>query len=237
MNNASAAASTLFLGHNGDWWDFWLLISVLVVAPLAAAAIGGATAGSIISHKREAEAAALALARNQSETDGKVADAKMAGIGAGLVASDAQAKLKNAEARITEGEAKIADANARVAEANLRTEQLRAQLMPRRVDLAAFKKALAGQPSAPVEILFDVDSSDAMPFAVELFGSLRNNNWPAPKSKMEMKTASTAQQLSMANQRFILRPLQFHAKRHANLSVPCPGRLWRDVSGFPAPGA
>jgi hypothetical protein len=42
INSANAAASTLFLGHNGEWWDFWLIASV-VFAALAAIAIGIAT--------------------------------------------------------------------------------------------------------------------------------------------------------------------------------------------------
>ena len=25
MNANEAVASTLFLGHNGDWWDWWML--------------------------------------------------------------------------------------------------------------------------------------------------------------------------------------------------------------------
>jgi hypothetical protein len=29
INSANAAASTLFLGHNGEWWDFWLIARTL----------------------------------------------------------------------------------------------------------------------------------------------------------------------------------------------------------------
>jgi len=71
INSASAAASTLFLGQSGESWDFWLIISV-VFAALAAAAIGAATAGSIIAHKREALDAETRLERFKLETAGNV---------------------------------------------------------------------------------------------------------------------------------------------------------------------
>jgi hypothetical protein len=60
IDGANAAASTLFLGHNGEWWDFWLIISV-VFAALAAIAIGITTTGSLVSLKREASAAEATL--------------------------------------------------------------------------------------------------------------------------------------------------------------------------------
>lgn len=37
IDNANAAASTLFLGHNGDWCDFWLIVSLVAVAIAAIA--------------------------------------------------------------------------------------------------------------------------------------------------------------------------------------------------------
>lgn len=55
--STAATNSTLFLGHDGEFWDFWLIVSV-VIAAMAATAIGVVTAGSVISHKREAAAAA-----------------------------------------------------------------------------------------------------------------------------------------------------------------------------------
>ena len=80
MNRATAVASTLFLGQSGESWDFWLIISV-VFAALAAAAIGAATAGSIIAHKREASDAETRLerfkletARNVSKTSERIAN-------------------------------------------------------------------------------------------------------------------------------------------------------------------
>jgi hypothetical protein len=63
--NANAAASTLFLGHNGEWWDSWLIVSGIAAA-LAAAAIAVTAAGSIISHKREARSAEKALEQERS---------------------------------------------------------------------------------------------------------------------------------------------------------------------------
>jgi hypothetical protein len=74
ITSANAAASTLFLGHNGEWWDFWLIAS-LVFAAFAAMAIGITTTGSIVSHKREASAAEEVLDRFKLQTESKIADA------------------------------------------------------------------------------------------------------------------------------------------------------------------
>jgi len=74
ISNANAAASTLFLGHNGESWDFWLIVSVIVAAAVATA-IGVTTAGSIIAHKREAAAAEEAFSRYRLETDKQIAEA------------------------------------------------------------------------------------------------------------------------------------------------------------------
>lgn len=74
ISNANAAASTLFLGHSGEWWDFWLIISVIAAAFIATA-IGVTTAGSIISHKGEAAAAEGAFNRYKLSTEQKISDA------------------------------------------------------------------------------------------------------------------------------------------------------------------
>jgi hypothetical protein len=74
IDNATAAASTLFLGHNGEWWDFWLIISVIAAA-MAATAIGVTTLGSIVSHKREVISAEDALERYKLETGKKISEA------------------------------------------------------------------------------------------------------------------------------------------------------------------
>jgi len=74
ISNANAAASTLFLGQNGEWWDFWLIVSVIAAA-FVATAIGVTTAGSIISHKRESVAAKEALDRYKLDTGKTIAEA------------------------------------------------------------------------------------------------------------------------------------------------------------------
>ena len=73
ISSANAAVSTFFLGHNGEWWDFWLIVAVIFAA-LSAGAIGIATAGSIVSHKRKALAAEVALEHFKLETEGKISD-------------------------------------------------------------------------------------------------------------------------------------------------------------------
>lgn len=73
MSNANAAASTPFLGHDGEWWDFWLIISVAIAAS-AAIAIGITTTGSIVSHKRETAAAGQELERYKTDASKKTAE-------------------------------------------------------------------------------------------------------------------------------------------------------------------
>ena len=90
--SASAATSTLFLGQSGEWWDFWLIAS-LVAAAIVAGAVGITTAGSIISHKREAAAAEESLAAYKLTVDGRVADSKKEGIEAGKTAGDALVRV------------------------------------------------------------------------------------------------------------------------------------------------
>jgi hypothetical protein len=75
IDSANAAASTLFLGQNGEWWDFWLIVSLILVA-LAAIATGVTTTGSIVSHKREAVGAEVALERFKLETKKKISEAE-----------------------------------------------------------------------------------------------------------------------------------------------------------------
>jgi hypothetical protein len=74
IDSANAAASSLFLGQNGEWWDFWLIVSVIVAAS-AAIAIGITTAGSIVSHKREATSAEVALELFKLQTERKISEA------------------------------------------------------------------------------------------------------------------------------------------------------------------
>ncbi|WP_315801165.1 hypothetical protein [Bradyrhizobium sp. SZCCHNS3002] len=97
INSTNAATSTLFLGHNGEWWDFWLIISVIAAA-VAAAAIGVSTAGSIISHKREAASAEEALERYKLGTREQIAEAN---------ARQKEAELKLAQLRKLAGPREI----------------------------------------------------------------------------------------------------------------------------------
>ena len=89
IDSANAAASTLFLGHNGDWWDSWMIVSLIAVA-LAAIAAGVTTAGSIVSHKREAVAAEIALDRFKIETDERISES-------GARAAEANARAEEAK--------------------------------------------------------------------------------------------------------------------------------------------
>jgi hypothetical protein len=83
INNANAAASTLFLGQNGEFWDFWLIIAGICVA-VAATAVGVTTAGSIVAHKREAAASEEALDRYKLGTSKEIAEANARAVEASL---------------------------------------------------------------------------------------------------------------------------------------------------------
>jgi hypothetical protein len=93
IDSANTAASTLFFGHNGEWWDFWLIVSV-VIAALAAVAIGIFTTGSIVSHKREALAADAALDRFKLETEARISDSNARALEAQLALEKYKAPRK-----------------------------------------------------------------------------------------------------------------------------------------------
>jgi hypothetical protein len=97
INSANAAASTLFLGQTGEWWDFWLIVSV-VIAALAAIAIGITTTGSIVSHKRETAVAEDILERYKLETEGKISDSTARAAEANARALEAQVSLEKFKA-------------------------------------------------------------------------------------------------------------------------------------------
>jgi hypothetical protein len=133
MNATEAAVSTLLLGHDGEWWDGWMLVS-LGIAAVVAAFVVAFTTGSVKVHKREAAAASAALERYKLETTGKVAEAASAGIAAGEKAGHAQSDVDAAKIELAKQEtltaratAEAAKATERAAEANLKTENLRKQ--------------------------------------------------------------------------------------------------------------
>jgi hypothetical protein len=106
MNATDVITSTsLVLGHDGDWWDIWMLGSLIVVG-LAALAAAAFTTGSVLVHKREAAAASAALDRYKLDTAGKVAEATTAGISAGEKAG--AASLEAARANVRAAEAALA---------------------------------------------------------------------------------------------------------------------------------
>ena len=61
--------------------------------------------------------------------------------------------------------------------AELELERLKKQVGPRRLDREAFLKALAGQPKAPVQILYLRDDADSLEFAQEIENQLRRAGW------------------------------------------------------------
>ena len=150
MESANAAASTLFLGHNGEWWDFCLILSVIVAA-LAALAVGITTAGSLVSHKREAIAAEKALDRYKLETGKQISAANAA------------------------GDAAKADA----AKARLEQEKLKAQLAWRTIPPNVASKLLEALKSNPGSVNFRYVDGDpeTLYLAVQLSEILSKAGW------------------------------------------------------------
>jgi hypothetical protein len=157
ISNANAAASTLFLGHNGEWWDFWLIISVIAAA-FVATAIGVTTAGSIISHKREARSAELTV-------DAKVADAKKEGIEAGKTAGDALVKAATLEKE--------------AANIRLEAEKLKAQIAWREIKPEIAQKLeseLAKNPGS-VNLRYTDGDPEALMLAIQFSNILNKAHW------------------------------------------------------------
>jgi hypothetical protein len=157
MNATDVATSTaLLLGQDGDWWDFWMMASLIFVA---VGAIAGAafTTGSVLVHKREAAAASAALERYKLETAGKVAEATSAGIAAGEQAGHAQADVDAAKVE-------LAKQLTLTANAQLETERLKQQLAWRTISAeqeAKFTAAIVGLPPPELKVTMTTLAGDA----------------------------------------------------------------------------
>jgi hypothetical protein len=152
----TAVATALLLGHTGDWWDFWMILS-LAFGALATAAVVVFTLGSVLVHKREARAASIELERYKTETAGKVADATAAGISAGEKAARAQSDIDAAKLELAKQEALTANAR-------LETERLRKQLSWRTISTeqqARFVASISGRPPPGIQFTVSSISGDA----------------------------------------------------------------------------
>jgi hypothetical protein len=180
-NGTSSAISALFWGHSGDFWDACLIWSV-VLAAVAAGAIGVSTVGSIRAHKLEADNARHELDAFKTKTVGDVAEAGRAGIEAGeraghaqTVADDAQVKLKDAEATIAEATARAAEAGRAAAESNLEAQKLKQQMAWREITPAQAQiliRMLAGL-STKVEISWRMGDAEAEAYGERLEAILK----------------------------------------------------------------
>lgn len=165
----------MIFAHDLKFWKAvadTILICGLGVAGVAAVIVGVSTWlsmrwGDEISGFNERTLAAYKLT-----VEGKVADAKTAGIAAGEKAGVAQAAADDAHVKLKQAEAQIADANARAAEANLKTEaerverlKLEAQIAPRRISeadcriIAAALAPLAGRKIAVASYAQDTEGT------------------------------------------------------------------------------
>jgi hypothetical protein len=181
----TAASTTLLLGHSGDWWDFWMIVSVVLVA-LSAAVAAMFTTGSVMVHKREAISASNALEQYKQETAGKVADATTAGIAAGEKAGHAQTDIDAAKVE-------LAKQKTLTANAQLETEHLKQQLAWRTISAeqeAKFIAAISGSPPPGLKISMMAVAGDAegARYAEDITTLLRKVGLSVPPSGVGMFT-------------------------------------------------
>lgn len=163
------AASVLILGMNGETWDRALIWS-LIAAAIAAVFVGLTTAGSIITHKREAEAAEASLERYKETVAGKVAEAKSEGIRAGETAG-------NALERAGRLEKEAADARERAADFELQLAKIKA---PRSLDdaqVVAIKAACAQFPGTKFDMAITSGDPEAEQFELVIENTLKAAGW------------------------------------------------------------
>lgn len=119
IESASKAVPVLIFGLTSSTWDKALIAS-LIVAAIAAVAVGFTTAASIIAHQQETIASDESLDRYKEFAAGKIAEAHTAGIEAGKEAGNALVKAGDANME-------AARAHQRAAETELALEQERVQ--------------------------------------------------------------------------------------------------------------
>jgi hypothetical protein len=119
INNADKAAPVLIFGLTSSAWDKTLIAS-LIIAAIAAIAVGFSTAASIIAHQQETLASEASLDRYKEEAAGRIAEARTAGIEAGKEAGNALLKAGEANKE-------AARAHQRAVETELALEQERVQ--------------------------------------------------------------------------------------------------------------
>jgi hypothetical protein len=153
----------------------------LALAALVALLVAGATAGAVMSARREEAAANRDLERYKSTVAGQVADAKKAGIEAGEKAGNADLKAAQANERAAAFEKEAQELKA----SNLALE---AQIQPRRLSGETAKKlaeALSKMGSFPIGIvsrMFDPEGSDFADDFDSAFGAgkwhpVRQRDW------------------------------------------------------------
>jgi hypothetical protein len=186
MDTTNAVDSTtLLLGQDGSWWDFWMLISVGAVA-LAGLSVLIFTAGSVIVHKREAASASAALERYELETAGKVADAKAEGIAAGRAAGDANLQASNANERASQADERSTKANERTAAlekeaalANERTAEVMKAAAWRQLDdrQKAMISAALAQRKGRVRIMWIANGPESLGLATQIDELFNREHW------------------------------------------------------------
>lgn len=139
-----AASAVTFGGLEGGTWDA-LLIWALAIAALAAAAVVATTTGSIVTHKRETEAAERSLDRYKTTVDGRIADARTEGLAAGRTAGDALVRAAQANERAAALEKDAAQAREREAQARVEQEKLRASNLSLQQQIARVQGAVASR--------------------------------------------------------------------------------------------
>jgi len=174
----AATATTLLLGHNGGWWDLWMIISVGAVA-VAGLSVLIFTAGSVMVHKRETAAAEHALEKYKLEVEGKVADAKAEGLAAGKTAGDANQRASEADERAAKANERAAALEKEAAAANERTAQVMKETAWRQLTDAQ-KKSLStafATRKGKVRLMWIANDPESLALATQISDLFNGAHW------------------------------------------------------------
>lgn len=231
--SAQATPSNLLFGLTGEAWDRWL-IGAVYLAAIAAAAVGITTAGSIISHKREAERAQIELETYKTEVAGKVADATKQGIEAGTTAINAVA---------TAAEANRVTAELRVELEREKVERLRLQekVQWRTITDEQITKLRDELATASGVVIFIYNSGDneSFSFSYQIAKSFDLHNWNVDSIERNMDGElfvgvsipdSDAPALSIVRQAFIQAKIPFSTQSPQNADQAIASRSYSKQS-------
>jgi hypothetical protein len=92
-------------------------------------------------------------------------------------------QISEAHERTQKVELRVAEQQERAAKAELELGLLKKRVEPRQINRSAFLKALAGQPKAPIQILYLRDDPESFEFAQQIAVFLEEAKWTVTERK------------------------------------------------------